>query len=98
MGNVLGVNTVSNTVFVRNSGSVLDTLYSVTIFAACNKGALLSNSTNWIVSSTVNSGDNGKLDVTFTYDDSGASLSIAGLSSAISMGLVEGIGDIVDLA
>ena len=96
MGNVLGINTVSNTVFVRNSGSVLDTLYSVTIFAACNKGALLSNSTNWIVSSTVNSGDNGKLDVTFTYDNSGASLSITGLSSAISMGLVEGIGAIVN--
>ncbi len=96
MGNVLGINTVSNTVFVRNSGSVLDTLYSVTIFAACNKGALLSNSTNWIVSSAVNSGDSGKLDVTFTYDDSGASLSITGLSSAISMGLVEGIGAIVD--
>ena len=96
MGNVLGINTVTNTVFVRNSGSVLDTIYSVTIFAACNKGVLLSNSTNWIVSSVVNSGDSGKLDVTFTYDDSGASLSIAGLSSAISMGLVEGIGAIVD--
>jgi hypothetical protein len=96
MGNVLGINTVTNTVFVRNSGSILDTLYSVTIFAACNKGALLSNSTNWIVSSAVNSSDSGKLDVTFTYDDSGASLSIAGLSSAISMGLVEGIGAIVD--
>ena len=96
MGNVLGINTVTNTVFVRNSGSVLDTIYSVTIFAACNKGVLLSNSTNWIVSSVVNSGDSGKLDVTFTYDDSGASLSIAGLSSAISMGLVEGIGAIVN--
>ena len=97
MGNVLGINTVTNTVFVRNSGTVLDTLYSVTIFAACNKGALLSNNTNWIVSSAVNSENSGKLDVTFTYDNSGASLSIAGLSSAISMGLVEGIGAIVNV-
>ncbi|MDB4507296.1 hypothetical protein N9064_00240 [bacterium] len=96
MGNVLGINTVTNTVFVRNSGSLLDTLYSVTIFAACNKGALLSNSTNWIVSSAVNSSDSGKLDVTFTYDNSGSSLSISNLSGPISMGLVEGIGAIVD--
>ena len=96
MGNVLGINTVTNTVFVRNSGSVLDTLYSVKIFAACNKGALLSNSTNWITSSAINSGDSGKLDVTFTYDNGGVPLSIAGLSNAISMGLVEGIGAIVN--
>ena len=97
MGNVLGVNTVTNTVFVRNSGSLLDTVYSVTIFAACNKGALLSNSTNWIVSSAVNSTDSSKLDVTFTYDNNGAPLSMDGLSSAISMGLVEGIGTLVNV-
>lgn len=96
MGNVLGINTVTNTVFVRNSGSLLDTLYSVTIFAACNKGALLSNSTNWIVSSTVNSEDSDKLDITFTYDNNGDPLSINELSAAVSMGLVEGIGAIVD--
>ena len=96
MGNVLGINTVTNTVFVRNSGTLLDTLYSVTIFAACNKGVLLSNNTNWIISSAVNSENSGKLDITFTYDNSGSSLSITGLSSVISMGLVEGIGAIVD--
>ena len=96
MGNVLGINTVTNTVFVRNSGTLLDTLYSVTIFAACNKGVLLSNNTNWIISSAVNSENSGKLDITFRYDDSGNPLSIAGLSSAVSMGLVEGIGAIVD--
>ncbi len=96
MGNVLGINTVTNTVFVRNSGSLLDTLYSVTIFAACNKGALLSNNSGWIVSSTVNSEDSDKLDITFTYDNNGDPLSINEISGAISIGLVEGIGAVVD--
>ena len=96
MGNVLGINTVTDTVFVRNSGSVLDTLYSVTIFAACNKNALISSSTNWIASSVVNSGDSTKLDVTFTYDDGGSSLDISSAGGAISMGLVGGIAAIVD--
>lgn len=96
MGNVLGINTVTDTVFVRNNGSLLDTIYSVTIFAACNKNALISSSTNWIASSAVNSGDPTKLDVTFTYDDGGIPLDIASATGAISMGLVGGIGAIVD--
>ena len=96
MGNVLGINTVTNTVFIRNSGSLLDTLYSVKIFAACNKGALFSNNSGWIVSSTVNSEDSDKLDITFTYDNNGDPLSINEILGAVSMGLVEGIGTTVD--
>lgn len=96
MGNVLGINTVTNTVFVRNNGSLLDTIYSVTIFAACNKDALISSSTNWIASSAVNSGDPTKLDITFTYDNGGIPLDIATATGAISMGLVGGIAEIID--
>lgn len=89
MGNVLGVNTVTDTVFVRNNGSILDKLYSITLVQGCNKGALLSNNTGWIVSTVVNGT---KLDVTFTYDNNNTSLDLTSLSGSLSIGMVEGVG------
>lgn len=99
MGNVLAINTVTDTVFIRNNGTILDMLYSVTILSACNKNALISSNTNWIVSSTVNLGNPNKLDVTFTYDDgANGSLDLSSLPGALSMGIVGGIGEIVQLS
>lgn len=94
MGNVLGINTISDTVYVRNNGSILDTISSVTIFEACGTDAVINSSAGWTVTTSVNSGNNSKLDVTFTYD--AGTLLVNSLTASVTMGLVGGISVNID--
>jgi hypothetical protein len=96
MGNVLGINISSDTVYVRNKGTIIDIISSITIYSACNEDAIIQNSTGWTINTSVNSQNASKLDVTFVYD--AGLLLVNDLQNIITIGLVEGISLNVDPA
>ena len=95
MGNVLGINNITDTLYIRNTGTLLDYVYSVTIFQACGENSLIANTSDWSTSSVL---DGSKLNVTFTYTGgtNNAPLSISSISSPINIGTIGGLGANVD--
>lgn len=94
MGNVLGINTINDNVYLRNIGSIIDTIYSIKIFAACDKGSLINGSSGWTITSSENGSNSNKLDITFTYD--AGDYDISSLTGSVNIGQVAGISTNVD--
>jgi hypothetical protein len=94
MGNVLGINTINDNVYLRNIGSIIDTIHSIKIYAACDKGSLINGSSGWTITSSENASNSNKLDITFTYDT--GAYDISSLTGSVNIGQVASISTNVD--
>ena len=95
MGNVLGINLVDNTVYLKNNNTKLDTLYEFTIYSCVNKAGSYYNviSNDWTMTPYVNSENSNKLDFKFVYNDING-IELSSIYETYKIGSIGGLGHI----